>query len=56
MDAQKKFPQLLDDQFDVLVERVTPLILQKLQNFRSEPMVINMLRKFENGKNNQVAI
>lgn len=46
MDAQKKFPNLSDDKSE-LISRVAPLVLLKLQNFKSEQMVNNMLKKYE---------
>jgi hypothetical protein len=50
MDAEKKYPNFCEDKSE-LISRVTPLILLKLQSYRSEGMVANMLKKYE--KENQ---
>lgn len=46
MDAQRKHPQLCGDKSEIFT-RVAPLIISKVQSFRSEQMVINMLKKYE---------
>lgn len=52
LDAERKYPNLCENKSE-LITRVTPLILAKLQNFRTEPMVLNMLQKYED-ENSQV--
>jgi hypothetical protein len=52
MDAERKFPNLCGDKSE-LISRVAPLVLLKLQSFKSEQMVNNMLKKYEK-ENSQV--
>ncbi|KAG5674176.1 hypothetical protein PVAND_004159 [Polypedilum vanderplanki] len=55
LDGRKKYPSLADDKKEMFL-KISPFIMQKLQNVKSEPMVVNLIRKYSHSNGQTKAL